>query len=555
MRLYIALTLAVLTVTRVQSAAAATTKPKAPTNLSAVATSQTQINLTWTDNSTIEVGYKIERATSSAGPWTQLATAARNATGYINTGLAEATTYYYRVRAYSRSANSDYSNTASATTAGTTTPPAAPSNLALSVISSAQINLAWTDNSNNETGFNIERALDRAGPWTSIALTAANATSFYNTGLLPNTYYYYRVSATNSAGSSAVSTAVGTRTLTSAVSVVTSPRGIYLLDDKSGPNRLGSISSANKPFIDGFVWRMHWKSFDTGTTGSNYNFTAFNDAISKLQALSNNQNNRMKLTLALFAQEVPAYVLASAAETYTAVGVGGTSVTAPAPWDANALAHYRSFIHAMAEYKVYDAVSKTYIALRDHPALGQVDAPILGMQSYRDRGGTTPADLASYDRDKFIEAILASIHIVRDEFPNKPVYVGFFSMNDNTRTPSLDSEVLAAVTGEFNGVTHPRIGLFQELLRGDAPSLLGDYGKNLLAGRAGGCYIMFQACSPWINKSLCTFTAGDDTPENGFNHGYLNYGALYYEMYLADLTNSAWTTMFQEWHDFLRALP
>ena len=39
----------------------------------------------------------------------------------------------------------------------TTIVPIAPSNLTGSVVSSSQINLSWTDNSTNETGFNIER--------------------------------------------------------------------------------------------------------------------------------------------------------------------------------------------------------------------------------------------------------------------------------------------------------------------------------------------------------------------------------------------------------------
>jgi hypothetical protein len=38
-------------------------------------------------------------------------------------------------------------------------PPAAPTNLVATAVSSSQINLTWTDNSNNETGFKIERCI------------------------------------------------------------------------------------------------------------------------------------------------------------------------------------------------------------------------------------------------------------------------------------------------------------------------------------------------------------------------------------------------------------
>ena len=89
--------------------------PNAPTNLSASAVSCSQINLSWTDNSNNETGFKIERKTGS-GSWSQIATVGANTTSYQNTGLAQNTTYYYRVRAYNSAGNSSYSNTANATT-------------------------------------------------------------------------------------------------------------------------------------------------------------------------------------------------------------------------------------------------------------------------------------------------------------------------------------------------------------------------------------------------------------------------------------------------------
>ena len=46
----------------------------------------------------------------------QIATVGSNKTQYDNTGLTTKTTYTYRVRAYNTNSNSDYSNTAGATT-------------------------------------------------------------------------------------------------------------------------------------------------------------------------------------------------------------------------------------------------------------------------------------------------------------------------------------------------------------------------------------------------------------------------------------------------------
>src|ERR1039458_587789 len=63
--------------------------------------------------------------------------------------------------------------------------------------SASRIDLAWTDNSSNETGFIIERASSSnfAGA-VLVTTTAANATAYSDTGLTANTTYYYRVRAT-----------------------------------------------------------------------------------------------------------------------------------------------------------------------------------------------------------------------------------------------------------------------------------------------------------------------------------------------------------------------
>jgi hypothetical protein len=80
--------------------------------------------------------------------------------------------------------------------------PPAPTNLTATAVSSSQINLSWTDNSPNETGFAIERATASGGPYAVIATVAANTTSFANIGLTPSTTMFYRVRATNTGGSS-----------------------------------------------------------------------------------------------------------------------------------------------------------------------------------------------------------------------------------------------------------------------------------------------------------------------------------------------------------------
>src|SRR6516162_9631015 len=49
--------------------------------------------------------------------------------------------------------------------------PAAPSNLLAAGVSASEIDLAWNDNSTNETGFKVERATNHLGPFTQITVT------------------------------------------------------------------------------------------------------------------------------------------------------------------------------------------------------------------------------------------------------------------------------------------------------------------------------------------------------------------------------------------------
>lgn len=69
-----------------------------------------------------------------------------------------------------------------------------PSELSASAASSSQIDLSWKDNSDDETGFRIERKTDAAqGTYSEIATVDADVTTYENTGLSASTAYYYRV--------------------------------------------------------------------------------------------------------------------------------------------------------------------------------------------------------------------------------------------------------------------------------------------------------------------------------------------------------------------------
>jgi hypothetical protein len=172
--------------------------PATPTGLTATAASTSQINLSWTDNATNETGFYVYQSTATAKPATATATLAANTLTYSATGLTASTRYNYWVCAYNANGNSSDA-TANAATQG---PPAAPTALTATASSATQINLGWTDNADNETGFYVYQSTTSIKPATATATLAANAVTFNVTGLIPNTRYYFWVCAYNANGTS-----------------------------------------------------------------------------------------------------------------------------------------------------------------------------------------------------------------------------------------------------------------------------------------------------------------------------------------------------------------
>ena len=98
------------------NAYAAVSLPAVPSDLIASAASTSKINLSWQDLSSNETGFSIERKTGTDGSYSVIATVGANVTSYADKGLSPATTYSYRVNAFSVLGSSPYSNEATSTT-------------------------------------------------------------------------------------------------------------------------------------------------------------------------------------------------------------------------------------------------------------------------------------------------------------------------------------------------------------------------------------------------------------------------------------------------------
>lgn len=185
--------------------------PTTPTGLAVSVLSDTRIDLTWSQTSTNEDGFKIERKTGVGGAYAEIARVGINVVSFSDTPLIASTQYVYRIRAYNDLGDSSYSNEASGTTNPTPLPstaPSAPTGLVATSVSAIRIDLAWTDNSSNESGFRVERKEGLAGTYAEILVVGANVTSLQDTPVTAGIDYYYRVRAYNAVGDSPYSNEV-----------------------------------------------------------------------------------------------------------------------------------------------------------------------------------------------------------------------------------------------------------------------------------------------------------------------------------------------------------
>ncbi len=160
-----------------------------------------QVSLTWNDNATNETEYVVERNDNGAG-FTQIASLPADSMTFTDTAVASGNLYEYQVAAKNALGTVAYSNIAAVDWTGAA--PDAPTNLAANVVTATQVDLSWTDNANNETGFVVERS-DNGGAFVAIDTLSADSVTYTDNGVSGGNSYIYQVAAMNDAGTSAFS--------------------------------------------------------------------------------------------------------------------------------------------------------------------------------------------------------------------------------------------------------------------------------------------------------------------------------------------------------------
>jgi hypothetical protein len=142
-----------------------------------------KVELSWTDNSNIESGYKIERSVDGTS-WSEIDSVGASVTTYIDDNLEDNFMYYYRVRAYYSISYSTYSNIASTSTKDRT----GPSNPNIEVAAdnlNNKMDLSW-DWSQDEKQINIKETFNQY-----FTETVVNGNDGWEcTGISPNNFYF-----------------------------------------------------------------------------------------------------------------------------------------------------------------------------------------------------------------------------------------------------------------------------------------------------------------------------------------------------------------------------
>jgi hypothetical protein len=177
---------------------------KSPSAVTAQATTTSSIQIGWTDNSSDETGFYVERSSDGTN-YTVIDTVDANTTIFLNTGLPQVTTYYYRVRAFNASLVSPYSAVLSIATYGDPVIPVActspsPADQGSFGVANA-LKLTWS-NATTPYGGTLYYFVYLGTSPDSLQLVADSiSTAYYTYTSIPSgKTYYWKVDTRNTVG-------------------------------------------------------------------------------------------------------------------------------------------------------------------------------------------------------------------------------------------------------------------------------------------------------------------------------------------------------------------
>ncbi len=150
-----------------------------------------------------EQGWRVQRSLNGQFSDAVIQDLGANTVSWPTPAFPDGTRVWWRVRAYGNGQDTGYT----AKRYGVTPLPAPQITHALA-LSASQIQITFTDNSQNETSFQVYRSLSMGGEFLPVGSpipTGPPSHQFIDNGLTPNTTYYYHVRARNAVTDSAPS--------------------------------------------------------------------------------------------------------------------------------------------------------------------------------------------------------------------------------------------------------------------------------------------------------------------------------------------------------------